>query len=39
MNALAEVQTQSMTYTVQYAGSSTNKMHDLQRITHENAMH
>ena len=39
LNALAVVQTPSTTYMAQCAGSSTNKMHDLQRITHEDTMH
>ena len=39
LNALAEVQTQSMTYTAQCTSSSTNKMHDLEHITHEDIMH
>ena len=39
LNALAVVQTLSMTYMAQCAGSSTNKMHDLQHITHEDTMH
>ena len=39
LNALAVVQTQSMTYMAQCAGSSTNKMCDLQHITHEDTMH
>ena len=38
LNALAVVQTQSTTYTAQCAGSSTNKMHGLQHITHEDTM-
>ena len=38
LNALAVVQTQSMTYTAQCAGSSSNKMCDLQHITHEGTM-
>ena len=39
LNALAVVQTQSTTYTAQCAGNSTNKMHDLQHITHKDTMH
>ena len=39
LNALAVVQTLSTTYMAQCAGSSTNKMHDLQHITHEDTMH
>ena len=39
LNALAVVQTQSTTCTAQCAGSSTNKMHNLQHITHEDTMH
>ena len=39
LNALAVVQTPSTTYMIQCAGSSTNKMHDLQHITHEDTMH
>ena len=35
MKALAVVQTLSTTYMAQCAGSGTNKMHDLQHITHE----
>ena len=38
LDALAVVQTQSMTYTAECAGSSTNKMRDLQHITHEDIM-
>ena len=34
-NALAVVQTLYKTYTAHCAGSSTNKMHKLQHITHE----
>ena len=37
-NALAVVQTLSMIYTAQCAGSSSNKMCDLQHITHEGTM-
>ena len=39
LNALAAVQTQSTTYMARHAGSSTNEMHDLQHITHEDTMH
>ena len=39
LNALAVVQTPSTTYMAQCAGSSTNKMHDLQHITDETTMH
>ena len=39
LNALAVVQTPSTTYMAQCAGSSTNKMHDLQHIAHEDTMH
>ena len=38
VNALAVVQTQSKTYTVHCADSSTNKMYDLQHIRHEGTM-
>ena len=34
LNAVAVVQTQSMTYTAQCAGSSSNKMYDLQHINY-----
>ena len=39
LNALAVVQTPSTTYMAQCASSSTNEMHDLQHITHEDTMH
>ena len=39
LNALAVVQILSTTYMAQCAGSSTNKMHDSQHITHEDTMH
>ena len=39
LNAVAVLQTQSTTYTAQCAGSGTNKMRDLQHITHEDTMH
>ena len=39
LNALAVVQTPSTTYMAQCTGSSTNKMRDLQHITHEYTMH
>ena len=39
LNAMAVVQTPSTTYLAQCAGSSTNKMCDLQHITHEDTMH
>ena len=34
-NALAVVRTQYKAYTAHCTGSSTNKMHNLQHITHE----
>ena len=39
LNALAVVRTQPAICTAQCAGSSTNKMRDLQHITHEDTMH
>ena len=39
LNALAVVQTQSTTYMAQCTGSSTNKLCDLQHITHKDTMH
>ena len=38
LNAQAVAQAQSMTYTVQCAGSSSNKICDLQYLTHEGTM-
>ena len=37
-NVLAVMQAQYKTYTAHCTGSSTNKMHDLQHITHEDTM-
>ena len=39
LNTLAVVQTPPTTYMAQCAGSSTNKLHDLQHITREDTMH
>ena len=39
LNALAVVLIPSTTYMAQCAGSSTNIMHDLQHITHEDTVH
>ena len=39
LNALAVVQTLSTTYIAQCTGNITNKMHDLQYITHEDTMY